>query len=712
MESELERRVRERTRELQEVNEALRQSQQMLASELDAAQRLQHVATQLVNVRGTGAVYDQILDTAIAILHADFASIQEFYPERGKNGELRLLGHRGFSQDAVKLWEWVDPGTGTTCGEALRTGQRVVVQDVRTCDFLAGTPHVDAYASAGIRAVQSTPLASRSGASLGMVSTHWREPHPLTASELRSLDVLARLAADLIERSRGEEKLRESEQRLKNAERLAHIGHWQWDLRTGRLSGSEEAFRIFGKPQDYIPTHEGLIETLIPQDRERVDRAVKDSLARKTGDSIEYQIEHPDTGLRTVSCVWQVLVDEEGLPLRTFGTCQDITESRRAQEESLARQKLESVGALANGIAHDFNNILGGVLAQAQLALAECAAGSYPEDELKTIRDVSIRGSEIVRQLMIYAGRESADVGPVEVSRIVEEMLELLKVSVSKRAVLDTDLGENLPVVRANAAQLRQIVMNLVTNASDAIGVQDGVIRVTTEFVKAEKNSLGLGLTDGNYLKLEVSDTGCGMRPETKAKAFDPFFTTKSAGHGLGLAVVAGIVRGLGGSILLASELGKGTTFQILLPCAETGAGVLSDVRSNDVQASRGPYRDVAVLVVDDEKPLREGIARMLRQTGFDVYEAADGPSAIDLLRTKTNKIDMMLLDMTMPGASSHEIIAEAVENRPNIRVVLTSAYSQEMIAGGIVTPQIHSFIRKPFQFEDLVKTLCHTFPE
>ena len=173
---------------------------------------------------------------------------------------------------------------------------------------------------------------------------------------------------------------------------------------------------------------------------------------------------------------------------------------------------------------------------------------------------------------MVYAGKESATVELVDVSRIIQEMLELLKVSVSKHAVLEADLGKNLPPIRANAAQLRQIVMNLVTNASDAIGDRDGVIRLSTRCVRVDDSELG-HLDEGNYTLLEVADTGCGMTPETQAKVFDPFFTTKFAGHGLGLAIVDGIVRGLRGMIRLNSEPGKGTTFQILLPCDDKPRG-------------------------------------------------------------------------------------------------------------------------------------------
>jgi CheY-like chemotaxis protein/two-component sensor histidine kinase len=373
-------------------------------------------------------------------------------------------------------------------------------------------------------------------------------------------------------------------------------------------------------------------------------------------------------------------------------------------------QKLESVGMLASGIAHDFNNLLGGVLAQAELGLADLAAGSNPESELKAVRDAAVRGSEIVRELMVYAGKETAVVGLVDVSQIVEEMLEFLKVSVSKHAVMKADLGKDLPPVRANAAQLRQIVMNLITNASDALGDRDGVIRVGTSQLKVGRDSGELSdrLADGDYLQLEVTDTGRGMSSETQAKVFDPFFTTKSAGHGLGLAVVQGIVRGLGGSIDVMSEPGNGTTFQILLPFAETAGPATRDAVSAIEEPTR-PSQPPTVLLVEDEFPLRQAVGKMLRRRGLKVFEAGDGFSAISLLRANAGKIDLIVLDLTIPGASSSEVVAEAAQIRPDIRVIVTSAYSQEMTKGTMSVPQVRSFIRKPFELGDLVKTLEKT---
>ena len=511
---------------------------------------------------------------------------------------------------------------------------------------------------------------------------------------------------DVTEPVKARELLRASEQRLKSAQQLTHVGSWHWDLEANRVVCSEECLRIFGQPDDYAPSLEGLLEMITPSERERVAGELRGGIADRSGCATEFHIIRPNGTVRAISFTSQVSLDENG-SLHVFGACHDVTDVRRAQEESISRQKLESVGTLASGIAHDFNNLLGGVLAQAELALAELASGSRPEEELKAIRNVAIRGSEIVRQLMSYAGQDGEAPELVDVSRIVAEMIELLTVLVSRHATLDTDLGGDLPAVRGSVAQLRQIVMNLVTNASDAIGDRDGVIRVATSSVRISRDSSGAmrdRLANGDYLKLEVSDTGCGMSPETRARLFDPFFTTKSAGRGLGLAVVDGLVRGLHGTIHVTSEPGRGSTFHILLPCVETPAGTAN---APMIEAGRWTLNgEFTLLVVDDEDPLRQAVVKGLRMTGFGVLEAADGSAAIDLLRSNVGKIDVILLDVTIPGASSLQVVAEAAEIRPDTRVILTSAYSREMLTPALNTAKVRGFVRKPFRLADLLKTI------
>jgi len=350
---------------------------------------------------------------------------------------------------------------------------------------------------------------------------------------------------DITEQKLIEERLRSSETLLKDAQRLAKIGSFERNPEDDKAYWSDEMFRIYGLLNASPPSSPAFMNCVYPEDRQKLLAAHEEVRFRDAPVDIQFRIVRPDGEVRYARSILEGVRDERGVVVRMLGATQDVTDLKRGQDESVARQKLESLGTLANGIAHDFNNLLGGVVAQAELGLGELASGSNPEEELKSIRDVAICGSEIVRQLMIYAGRESEAVGGVELSRIVQEMVELIKVSVSKHATLQTDLGPNLGAVRGSAAQIRQIVMNLVMNASDAIGDQDGVIRVTTRRVQPSSGAVSNRLPEGDYLRLEVSDTGCGMSMETRARAFDPFFTTKAAGHGLGLAVVDGIVRGL-----------------------------------------------------------------------------------------------------------------------------------------------------------------------
>jgi signal transduction histidine kinase/ActR/RegA family two-component response regulator len=550
------------------------------------------------------------------------------------------------------------------------------------------------------------------------------EPHQIlanctyslsTCSALQIMDVINNHAFALVKRAGKWEVIQSAERKKVEAS----LRESEARYRALVTATSDVVYRMgpdwtemrYLRGKDFMPDTEGpssawLQKYIHPEDQPQVMAAINRAVGTKSVFELEHRVLRKDGTVAWTFSRAVPMLNSIGEIVEWFGTAKDITAAKLIQEELLARQKLESIGTLAGGIAHDFNNLLGGVLAQAELALAEHHAGMSVEQELNTIREVAIRGSEIVRQLMIYAGKESNVSGLVNVSRVVEEMLGLLRVSVSKHAALDTTLRQDLPAVRGSAAQLRQIVMNLVINASEAIGDRDGVIRLTTNRVTAKQDAAIIkGLVGGDYLQIEVSDTGAGMSAETRARLFDPFFTTKSDGRGLGLAVVDGIVRGLRGTIHVVSEPGKGTTFKVLLPAVETTPGATSEPTVGAVQ-SEGVSQAFTVLVVEDEDPLREALVRMLRHAGFEVLEAANGTIATDLLRLKGGQIDLILLDMTIPGASSHEVAAVAAQVRPDLKVVLTSAYGEEMARTTTSAMQTCSFIRKPFQLGVLVQTL------
>jgi len=510
-------------------------------------------------------------------------------------------------------------------------------------------------------------------------------------------------ASSLRQRKRAEVALRESEERFRNLANTAPVM-----IAASGPDGKATFFnRVWldftGRTMEQ-ELGSGWAEGVHPDDLDDCLSSYASSFDARRNCHMEYRLRRADGEYRSVVCNGVPRFAPNGVLAGYIASCIDITDAKRAQEEALARQKLESVGQLARGIAHDFNNLLGGILATTELALADRAEGSFPEEELLTTRTAAIRGGEIVRQLMTYGGEESSAFEPIDLSLLVHEILQLLKVSISKHAILETELGEGLVAVHGNPAQVRQVVMNLVTNASEAIGDRAGVIRVTTAQVRVDSDANVTGaanLPTGNYLKLEVSDTGSGMRSEVQTKIFDPFFTTKSTGRGLGLAAVQGIVRSHFGAIKVVSSLGQGTRFEVLLPCTDQQAQLIPDFVAQ-ASASEAARVTGTILIVEDEDTLRLAVSRMLRKKGASVIEARDGSAAVELFRANEPDIALVLLDVTMPGMSGPEVFTELRRMRPDIKIIITTAYSQETSAPTVGGQQSWAFIRKPYQLNDL----------
>ena len=384
---------------------------------------------------------------------------------------------------------------------------------------------------------------------------------------------------------------------------------------------------------------------------------------------------------------------------------------KRLEAQFLQAQKLESLGVLAGGIAHDFNNILTGIIGYCDLARLELASDSDAVHFVDEAVNGARQAAELTQQLLAYSGKGKFVVAPTRLSDLVTSTLRLLEVSISKQCVLRLDLMADQPACMADSSQMRQVIMNLIINASDAIGDRSGVIAVTTGAVWCDAEYLASGygadeLPEGLYLTLEVSDTGVGMSAETQARIFDPFFSTKFTGRGLGLAAVMGIVRGHGGAIRVYSELGRGTTFKLLFPALPTEVGAVAPT----AVAPQGNHQ--RVIVADDEERVRALTRHLLERLGYTVTMAADGREAVALFTELRHESPLVLLDLTMPHLDGAGALRAIRAIDANARVVLMSGYSEHATMQQQLGHGVRGFLQKPFRLEELARTLANALAD
>jgi PAS domain S-box-containing protein len=385
----------------------------------------------------------------------------------------------------------------------------------------------------------------------------------------------------------------------------------------------------------------------------------------------------------------------------------DVTRLRQAERERqdtltkmLHVQRLESLGVLAGGIAHDFNNLLTAIMGNAALARDDLPGSSQAGEYLGRIEKTSRRAADLCQQMLAYSGKGRFVIKPINLSELVEEMTHLLHVSIGKSVVLRLELPKSLPPIDADVAQVQQVVMNLVTNASEAIGDNRGAITIATGLLDVDARYMaGFGVEEqlpaGHYVYLEVSDTGRGMDAQTRERIFDPFFTTKFTGRGLGMAAVRGIVHGHKGAINVYSEPGKGSSFKVLFPCSAADAAI--DIKASQAQQEPVWRGQGTVLVVDDEDSIREIAAMALERAGFKVMLAADGVEAVQLFRAHHDEIVAVLLDMTMPRMGGEAAFTEMHRIDPSPKVILTSGYNEQDATNRFAGKSLAGFVKKPY---------------
>jgi two-component system, cell cycle sensor histidine kinase and response regulator CckA len=525
---------------------------------------------------------------------------------------------------------------------------------------------------------------------------------------------------DITERKKAEEALRESEDQLTQIIELSPIS-----MALVCMDGTIErinrrAIETFGYFLDDIPDMDRWWELAYPDENYRaeviaqwMDLVGKAMAEKREIERREYRVTCKDGTVKTV-LIFGVQVSN-----KIFVMFDDITDRKNVEEDRLNlerqllhAQKLESLGILSGGIAHDFNNLLLAILGNLDLALIRLPQDTPVRKNIDQAVKAGRHAAQLTNMMLAYSGKALFVIKPLNLTELVDENATMLEAAIPKSITLVQHLDNTVPVIKADAGQLQQVIMNLITNAAEAIGDQGGKIRISTgakRFDQAILNSSRLDekSTAGVYVWLEVCDNGCGMDGDTLNKLFDPFFTTKFTGRGLGMSAVLGIIRAHKGALLVESRPDVGTTIQVLFPIADDQPAGTDSLNAGESVQEKQARSSVTVLLVDDEDIIRNVSTAMLVELGFETVAAASGEEALALFQIKGDSIGVVLLDQVMPGMDGVSVFKELRRIRPDIKVLLATGFSQQEVSERFRGLGLNGFLQKPYNLKNLASELA-----
>jgi PAS domain S-box-containing protein len=541
--------------------------------------------------------------------------------------------------------------------------------------------------------------------------SHLSGPLRNTAGEI--IGVIATVR-DITEYKKSEDSLRQSEANLANAQRIAHLGSWEWNIAEDKLTWSDETCRIAGVPrQAFRGTYDELRKAIHPADWAAVNKAVHECLGRKRFYNIDHRIVRPDGTERVVHEQGEVICDESGKPIRMVGTVLDITEHKALEMEFLQAQKMEAIGQLAAGIAHDFNNVLAPIVMAGSLLRPKVPDPSS-QHMCDIIEQSSARGAALVHQMLSFAKARFGEKRIVQVRHILSEVMDLVESTFPKSIRVESHLPSDLWAVMCDPSQIHQVLLNLCINARDAMP-KGGELTLTAAN-RTLKAAEAVKIPDGrpgSFLKIDVRDTGTGIRPEVLGRIWEPFFTTKGAdkGTGLGLSTVRSIVAHHEGfaTVVTSTKDGseRGTLFTVYLPAvAESAPGGDGAMRSHEAPRGAGEL----ILLVDDEKSVCDMGARILARHGYRAITATDGAKAIEVFTSHASKVRLVLTGLEMPNVDGLALVAALRKLNPALPVIAMSGgvtQSNESLKGFGT-----AYLPKPFDANALLSIVSRTLDE